>query len=59
MDEINQNMPLDFSVKPDTLIRILMTYKGLDKKINVVEQKLEKVERNGFVAVEWGGTEIY
>lgn len=58
MEEINANMPLKFSVKPDTLIRVLMTYKGLDNPIDVKEQKLEKTERTGFVAVEWGGTEI-
>ena len=57
-DEINKNMPLSFSKNPDTLIRVLMTYKGLDKPIDVKEQKLESVERKGFVAVEWGGTEI-
>ena len=58
MDEINKNMPLKFSVKPDTLIRVLMTYKALDEPIQVEEQQLETPERTGFVAVEWGGTEI-
>jgi hypothetical protein len=57
-EEINENMPLEFSVEPDTLIRVLMTYKGLNKPIEVKEQKLETPERIGFVAVEWGGTEI-
>ena len=58
MDEINQNMKLEFSKKPDTLIRVLMTYKGLENPIEVKEQKLETPERKGFVAVEWGGSEI-
>ena len=58
MEEINEYMPLEFSAKPDTLIRVLMQFKGLDKPIQVEEQKLETTERNGFVAVEWGGTEI-
>ena len=58
MDEINKNMPLEFSVKPDTIIRVLMQYKALDNYIEVKEQKLETPERTGFVAVEWGGTEI-
>ncbi len=57
-DEINANIYLNISPKPDTLIRVLMTYKGLDLPITVTEQKLEPVERNGFVAVEWGGSEI-
>lgn len=51
-------MPLEFSKQPDTLIRVLMTFKSLDKPIKVQEQKLETPNRNGFVAVEWGGSEI-
>lgn len=57
-EEIEENMPLEISPKPDTTIRILMTYKGLDDEKEVKEQKLEKVERKGYTAVEWGGTEI-
>ena len=58
IEEINQNMPLEFSVQPDSLIRVLMTYKGLNRPIEVEEQQLEIPDRTGFVAVEWGGTEI-
>ena len=58
LDEINEYMPLEFSTNPDSLIRVLMQYKPLNKYINVKEQKLETPERNGFVVVEWGGTEI-
>ena len=58
MKEINEYMPLEFSTKPDSVIRILMQFKGLNEKIEVEEQKLETPERTGFVAVEWGGTEL-
>ena len=58
MEEITANMPLEFSVEPDTLIRVLMTFKGLKNPISVQEQQLETPNRTGFVAVEWGGTEI-
>lgn len=58
MDEINKNMPLEIDPIPDTMIRVLMTYKGLEEPINVEEQQLVSLERNGYVAVEWGGTEI-
>ena len=58
IDEINQNMPLEFSTNPDTLIRVLMTYKPLERPIDVEEQQLSTPERIGFVAVEWGGTQI-
>ena len=56
--EIEENMELDITPKPDSVIRVMMTFKGLNKKINVEEQKLEIPKRDGFVAVEWGGTEI-
>lgn len=58
MEEINRNMPIEITPNPDTLIRVLMVYKGLDNSIEVNEQKLITPERKGFVAVEWGGTEI-
>lgn len=58
MEEINKNMPLDFSLEPDTLIRVLMVYKSLDEPINIKVQQLIAPERRGFVAVEWSGTEI-
>ena len=58
MEEINADMPLEITPAPDTLIRVLMEFKGLNKPIEVQEQKLETPERNGFVVIEWGGTEI-
>ena len=58
IDEINEMMPLEISEKPDSLIRVLMEYKPLDKYINVKEQELSTPARTGFVVVEWGGAEI-
>lgn len=58
LDEINENMPLEITPNPDTIIRVLMTFKGLDTPIDVQEQQLHTPDRTGFVAVEWGGTEI-
>jgi hypothetical protein len=57
-EEIEANMSLDFSVEPDSLIRVLMVYEGLDEPIDVEEQQLETPVREGFTVVEWGGTEI-
>ena len=57
-EEINNNMPLEINPNPDTIIRVLMTFKGLEKTIEVEEQKLDSPERKGFTVVEWGGTEI-
>lgn len=58
IEEINENMPLEISPKPDTLIRVMMEFKPLNKPISVPEQKLHTPTRNGFVAVEWGGTKL-
>ncbi len=55
---INKIMPLRVNPKPDTVIRVLMEYKPLDKKIKVKRQQLKTPQRQGFALVEWGGTEI-
>lgn len=55
-NEKDINMPLEFSKEPDTLIRVMMDFKKLDKKVEVKEQILKKQERKGFTIVEWGGT---
>lgn len=57
-EEINENMPLNIEPNPDTIIRVLMTYKGLQEPIEIKEQDLITPDRNGFTVVEWGGTEI-
>ncbi len=43
---------------PDTLIRVFMAWKGLDRPVEVEPQILTAPERTGFTAVEWGGAEI-
>lgn len=57
-EEINRNMPLYINPKPESIIRVMMEYKPLNKKIEVKEQKLETPKREGYTVVEWGGTEI-
>ena len=58
LDEINKYMDISTNCNIDTEIRVIMDFKGLNKKINVREQHLTKVERNGFTLVEWGGREL-
>ena len=58
MAEIENEMPLTISPKPDTLIRVMMEFKGLEEAIEVEPQELTTPSRNGFVAVEWGATEL-
>ena len=57
-EEIEQNMPLNIEPSPDTIIRVLMTFKGLDEQIDVSEQELVTPIRNGYTVVEWGATII-
>jgi hypothetical protein len=52
MDKI---APLDVNPEPQTVIRILMDYYGMDEYKNVPELKIKTPERKGFTVVEWGG----
>lgn len=49
---------LEISPKPDTLIRVYMAYKPSDKYIEIPPQELSAPVRQGFTAIEWGGTVI-
>ena len=42
---------------PDTLLRVFMAWKPLDKAVDIEPQVLTAPERRGFTAVEWGGAE--
>lgn len=46
---------LNISPKPDSLLRLVIHIKKVDKKVNIPKQNLTKFQRKGFVAVEWGG----
>jgi hypothetical protein len=52
---IDMLAPLTINPKPETVIRVLMDYKGLDKPETVQFMSLATPERKGFTAVEWGG----
>ncbi|OGO84057.1 MAG: hypothetical protein A2Y24_02730 [Clostridiales bacterium GWE2_32_10] len=57
-NELNKQVPLEITPKPDTLIRIAMDFKALDSKIEIPEQRLQKIQRKGYTVVEWGGREL-
>ena len=59
IEEINKSMPLKITPNPDTIIRIMMKFKGVNKYTKINEQQLSNVERKGFTVVEWGGTELH
>jgi hypothetical protein len=56
-DERQANNALTISPKPDSLLRINMYVKKVDKSTLIEPQALTRFERHGFSAVEWGGTE--
>lgn len=59
LEEQNQNMPLEVTPQPDTMIRVMMEFKNLVTPIIVKEQVLPPTpKRTGFTLVEWGGTDV-
>ena len=54
-EEKQSNNELIIEPKPDSLLRVTMHVKKVNKKIDIEEQKLTLFERIGFTAVEWGG----
>jgi len=52
---LKENMNLIITPQPDTLIRLNFYFKSLKYKIEISEPQIVTPERNGFVAVEWGG----
>ncbi len=59
-DEFDRLAPLEISpVKPDTILRIMMTATGLNSLKEIKSQVLPPApERNGFTVVEWGGVAL-
>ena len=49
------NNKLIIEPEPDSLLRLTMHVKKVNKEVNINEQNLPTFERKGFVAVEWGG----
>ena len=56
--EYTDSAKLSISPEPDSILRVFMVYKPLDKPVVIKPQKLQTFERNGFSVIEWGGTEI-
>jgi len=49
---------LGITPTPDSMLRVFMAYKPLDKRIEIEEQTLQSFERKGFTVVEWGGGQV-
>lgn len=55
-EELQKRNELIINPNPDSLLRVLMHVKKVDKKVSIKEQKLPTFNRKGFVVLEWGGT---
>lgn len=47
---------INISPNVDSLLRVVIHIKKVDKKVDIKKQSLVKFKRKGFTAVEWGGT---
>ena len=57
-DRYTQAAKLTIDPPPDTLLRVFMAWKPLDKFMEIPAQSLTAPERTGFTAVEWGGCRV-
>lgn len=56
--EYTDTAPLSITPKPDSILRVFMVFKPLDKEIEVIPQEIKSFDRTGFSVIEWGGTEL-
>lgn len=60
-EEYEKRAPLIIEPKPNCIKRIFVTFKLLDERETIPVQNIDKFkigERNGFLVLEWGGTQI-
>lgn len=57
-DDYTDHAVLEVTPKPDSIQRVFMVFKPLDKPVEIPEQPLEPFEREGFALIEWGGAEL-
>jgi hypothetical protein len=46
IEEQDENMPLNITPSPDTVIRVMMDWKAIDEPIDIPEQQLVTPERS-------------
>lgn len=49
---------LEIEPKPDSVLRIFMAWRAIDRPVSIPEPDIKPFKRKGFTVVEWGGTEL-
>ena len=49
---------LEIDPAPDSLFRVFMAWKPIDKPMEILPQPLQAPARQGFTVVEWGGSRV-
>lgn len=57
-DNYAESAKLNITPEPDNMLRVFMAFQALNEPVEVPEQKLPVLNREGFTVVEWGGTEV-
>ena len=56
--EYSDRVKMDITPQPDSILRVMMTYKPIDKYISIKPQSFSLFVRQGFYVVEWGGSKL-
>ena len=57
-DRYTETARLTIEPEPDSVLRVFMAWKPLDRSVELPPQTLAAPVRTGFTLVEWGGAEI-
>jgi len=57
-ERYTESAKLEITPAPDSLLRVFMAFRPLEKPVKVAEQELTPFERQGFTVVEWGGAVV-
>lgn len=57
-DEYAEEVKLNITPKPDSVLRVFMAYKPVSKYAKVNPQEIKEFKRSGFTVVEWGGAKV-
>lgn len=49
---------INIEPRPDNFLRVYMMWTPYDGTMTITPQELKKIDRSGFTAIEWGGSEV-